>query len=225
MARLQFRMFCDRLVTTRDKLIERERPAICLFHIMWKGTEMSQQDSHEMAPARQSAAALAQEAEERDLNPAQVAELRPFAKLIYRLRNIAVMEEDGAFEIAAAVIDEIALADSIEAVFAANEKGPEGADEYLERTVGAYGVKFWKSAEKFRKGTLGYYVAISAVDFEGNEHMVTVGASNVVASVFRLMELGAINGDPDSPCWIKIHGRETANGTLYILQAGENPPF
>jgi hypothetical protein len=39
------------------------------------------------------------------------------------------------------------------------------------------------------------------------------------------MELGAINGEIDTPCWVKIHGRETPNGTLYILQAGDNPPF
>ena len=181
--------------------------------------------SSEMVPARVSAAALAREAEERELTPEQVAELRPFAQLIYRMRQIAIVDEDGAFEIAAAVIDEIALADSVEDVFAANEKGPEGAEENLETSFGAYDAKFWRSAEKFRKGTLGYYVAISSVDYDGNERMLTVGASNVVASILRLVELGAVNGDKGNPCWIKIHGRETANGTLYILQAGDHPPF
>jgi len=188
---------------------------------MWKGTEMSQ----EMTPAQQSAAALAREAEDRDLTPAQVAELRPFAQLIHRLQMVAVVDEDGAFEIAATVIDEIALADSIEGVFLANEKGPEGAEDYLERTLGFFDARFWRSAEKYRKGTLGYYAAIKTVDFEGNERLITVGASNVVASAFRLVELGAINGDVETPLWAKIHGRETANGTLYILQAGEKPPF
>src|SRR5215831_1718008 len=157
------------------------------FHVMWKGTAMS----NEMAPAALSAAALAREAEERDLTPAQVAELRPFAQLIHKLRMIAVVDEEAAFEIAAAVIDEIALADSIEGVFLANEKGPSGAEEFLENSLGMYGVQFWRSAEKFRRGTLGYYAAIRYVKFGGETDILTVGASNVVASVFRLMELGA----------------------------------
>jgi hypothetical protein len=181
--------------------------------------------SQEMTPVGASAAALAREAEERDLTAAEVAELRPFAQIIYGLRQIAVVDEDAAFEIAASVIDEIALADSIEAVFAANEKGPKDAEDFLEASIGVYSVRFWRSAEKFRKGTLGYYAVLYYVDFNGKTDMISVGAPNIVASLYRLHELGAITGDVERPMWAKIHGRDTPNGTLYVLAAGEPPPF
>lgn len=220
------------MVVLSDQGMTRERGTDLVTPVIPRHVEGAAM-SQEMAPINLSAAALAREAEERELNPAQVAELRPFAQLIYKLRNVAVVDDEAAFEIAASVIDEIALADSIEAVFAANEKGPSGAEEYLENSIGAYGVQFWRSAEKFRKGTLGYYAAIRYVKFGGEKDILTVGASNVVASMFRLMELGAADaqsvsggfeGDPDNPLWIKIHGRETPNGTLYVLQAGDAPP-
>lgn len=188
---------------------------------MWKGTEMSSG----MVPANTSAAALAREAEERELTDAELAELRPFARIIHGLREIAVVDEDAAFEIAASVIDEIALADSIEAVFAANEKGPKDAEDFLETGLGVFNIKFWRSAEKYRKGTLGYYVVMDYVDYSGKMDMISVGASNIVASLYRLAELGAITGDKENPLWVKIHGRETPNGTLYVLAQGEPPPF
>lgn len=178
-----------------------------------------------MVPAGPSAAALAREAEERELTDAEVAELRPFAQIIYGLRKIAVVDEDAAFEIAAMVIDEIALADSIEAVFAANEKGPKDAEDFLEVSLGVLNVRFWRSAEKFRKGTLGYYAVIDYVDFNGKTDQISVGAANIVASMYRMLELGAITGDVKTPLWVKIHGRDTANGTLYVLNQGEPPPF
>jgi hypothetical protein len=181
--------------------------------------------STEIVSARQAAQAVEAEAAERDLTPAEIAELRPFAQIIYGLRKVAVVDEDAAFEIAAAVIDEIALADSIEAVFAANEKGPKDAEDYLEASLGVFNVKFWRSAEKFRKGTLGYYVVLDYVNFDGEADMISVGASNVVASLFRFMQLGAITGDKTNPFWVKIHGRETPNGTLYTVQQGDHPPF
>jgi hypothetical protein len=181
--------------------------------------------SSEIVSARVSAAAVESEAAERQLTKAEIAELRPFARIIYGLRQIAIVDEDAAFEIAAAVLDEIALADSIEAVFAANEKGPKDAENLLETGLGVFNVKFWRSAEKFRKGTLGYYVVMDYVDYNGQVDMISVGASNVVGSMFRLAELGAITGDKASPLWVKIHGRETPNGTLYTLMAGEPPPF
>jgi hypothetical protein len=176
-------------------------------------------------PITASAAALAREAEERELTDAEIAELRPFAQIIAKLRKIAVVDEEAAFEIAAAVIDEIALADSIEAVFAANEKGPKDAENFLEQSLGVTSVRFWRSAEKYRKGTLGYYAVMEYVDFNGEKDMISVGAANIVASLFRLWELGAITGDAQNPMWVKIHGRDTPNGTLYVLNQGEPPPF
>lgn len=173
-----------------------------------------------------SALVLAREAENLgELTPAELAELRPFAQIVYGLKKIAVADENAAFEIAASVIDEIALADSIEAVFAANEKGPLDAEDLLDQSLGVFNIKFWRSAEKFRSGTLGYYVVMDFVDYEGNAAMVSTGAVNVVASLYRFMELGAITGDKQSPFWVKIHGRETPNGTLYLLQQGDHPPF
>jgi hypothetical protein len=181
--------------------------------------------SSAIVSARQAALAVETEAAERELTAAEIAELRPFAQIIYGLRQVAVVDEDAAFEIAAAVIDEIALADSIEAVFLANEKGPKDAEDFLEVSLGVYNVKFWRSAEKFRRGTLGYYVVMDYVDFNKKNDMISVGASNVVASMFRFAQLGAITGDPETPFWVKIHGRETPNGTLYTVMAGDPPPF
>jgi hypothetical protein len=216
-ARLTMYLICDRLVTPGNKLIDREWPASCLFHVMWKGTEMSQQNPDESA--------LATEAAERELTAAEVAELRPYQQLIRKLRDVAEVEENAAFDIAARVIDEIAVADSVEAVFEANQKGPQDAEDYLDRSLGVFNARFWRSAERYRSGTLGYYVVMDYVDFEGGKQLLSVGASNVVASIFRLVELGAINGDPETPCWVKIHGRETPNGTLYVLMGGDKPPF
>jgi hypothetical protein len=175
--------------------------------------------------AREAIAALESEASERELTAAEIAELRPFAQIIYGMRQVAVVDEDAAFEIAATVLDEIALADSVEAVFAANEKGPKDAEDFLEQSLGVFNVKFWRSAEKFRKGTLGYYVVMDYVDFNGETDMISVGATNVVGSMFKFMLLGAITGDKQNPFWVKIHGRDTPNGTLYTVMAGDPPPF
>jgi hypothetical protein len=136
-------------------------------------------------------------------------------------RQIGAMAEASpieAFDIASIVIDQIASASTPEEIFAANESGPADAADYLNQRLGLLDARFSSSAEKYRKGTLGYYVVLDALDPNGEKVTISCGAPNVVASVFRLYQLNLF--EPSRPFWITLRGRETPNGTLYTVHAG-----
>lgn len=198
----------DRLGTPGNKLIARRTaPGEGLFHIMWKGTEMSQDDSA-------------------GTQGGQVAELLPaFRQMADELRQIAALDVGAGFEIAARVINEIAQAETIDDVFAANEGGPQSVEDLLGQPMGVYGVRFWKSAEKFAEGTLGVYVVADYVDASYETQMFATGAPNVVASLRRFEMLNAYAEGKENPLWLTIKGRETGRGTLYTVAKAEQPPF
>jgi hypothetical protein len=123
-----------------------------------------------------------------------------------------------AFDIASVVIDQIANAQTPEEIFAANESGPADMEAYLGTRIQVYDARFSPSAERFRKGTLGFYVVVDAIDQTGEKVTISCGAPNVVASVFRLMQLNMF--EPGKPFPLTIRGRETPNGTLYTVHAG-----
>ena len=149
---------------------------------------------------------------------AEVEEMRPHQQMMRELAGMAELEAGDSFDIAAQVIDSIAEAQTAEEIFAANESGPKSAEDYLGQRIGLLDVRYRKSAERFRQGTLGVFAVLDAVDEGGEKILISVGAPNVVASVRRLQRLGLI--DPGTPFWVKIKGRETENGTLYTLHAG-----
>jgi len=159
-------------------------------------------------------------------------QLRPYQEMVKQLLDVAESDEEAAFEIAAKVIDDIAVATTWEEVFAANEKGPKDAENILGQPIGVFDFRVWKSAEKFRKGTLGVYVVVDYIDAAGNTDMLSVGAANVVASLWRLKQLSphpesgeGITGNKELPLWCMIVGRETLRGTLYTVAGAERPPF
>src|SRR5262252_9564449 len=85
-------------------------------------------------------------------------EMRPWQELQRDLENLAALDSDSSFEIAANVIDQIMAAGSAEEIFAANESGPADVANFLGEPIGILYVRFRKSAERYREGTLGYYV-------------------------------------------------------------------
>jgi hypothetical protein len=136
-------------------------------------------------------------------------------------KGIAGMAETSpieAFEIASVVLDQIANAQTPEEIFAANESGPADVADYLNQRLLVADARYAPSAERFRKGTLGYYVVFDAIDATGEKVTLSCGAPNVVGSVYRLQRLGYIA--PDKPFPVTIRGRDTANGTLYTVHAG-----
>ena len=181
-----------------------------MFHVMWKGTEMSQESAPEQG-GRLAEAIV-------DLLPAYKA-------MAIELRQIAELDTGAGFEIAARVINEIATAETIDDVFAANEGGPQSAEDLLGQPMGVYSVRFWKSAEKFAAGTLGVYVVADYIDHANQPQMFATGAPNVVASLRRFEMLNAYQDGKENPLWLTIKGRETGRGTLYTVAKADRPPF
>ena len=149
---------------------------------------------------------------------AEVAE-RPFEKLMDALRLRAQADgANGNFEIAANVIDKIAQATSPEDIFAANAAGPADMADYLHKNLNITDITVYKSAEKFSAGGMGTYVVMEGfMDGTGEAFLLSTGAPNVVASVFRAQTAGFLSAEKPFRC--QILGRETANGTLYTVGA------
>jgi hypothetical protein len=148
---------------------------------------------------------------------AKSSEMRPWEALQSELQAVSASDADNSFEIAAAVIDQIATATSPDQIFAANESGPADVADYLNRPLNVYDARYHPSAERFRDGSLGYYVVFNSLTDEGEDVLLSCGASNVVASLWQLQKIGAF--DPDKPCRLVIRGRETARGTLYTVHS------
>jgi hypothetical protein len=144
---------------------------------------------------------------------------RAWQDLARRIGNVAEANPVEAFDIASIVIDAIANATSADEIFAANDSGPADMSEYLGLTLHLEDARFAPSAEKFRRGTLGYYVVFDATTGGGEKVTISCGAPNVVASIFRFWELRYF-GDGTKSFPVTIRGRETPNGTLYTVHAG-----
>lgn len=146
------------------------------------------------------------------------AEIRAWETMRDQIAGMAEASPIEAFDIASIVIDQIANATTPEEIFAANESGPADMEQYLGQRLGIYEARYSPSAERFRRGTLGYYVVVDAIDLDGEKVTISCGAPNVVASVFRLQQLHLF--EPGRPFFVTIRGRETPNGTLYTVHAG-----
>lgn len=147
----------------------------------------------------------------------EVETLRPYQKLQNQLAaRVGLDATNGSnFDIAAQVIDLIMTAGTEDEIFAANESGPLDITDYLGTPINIWQLTFFRSAEKYRANSLGFYVVMDAFDDTGAEIKLSTGAPNVVSSMKRLEELGLIK--EEKPYRVKITGRETGNGTLYYL--------
>lgn len=150
--------------------------------------------------------------------PAKQDETRAWMELQDGISRMAEASPIEAFDIASVVLDQIANAQTPEEIFAANESGPGDVSEYLGQTLQVLDPRYSPSAEKFRKGTLGFYVVFDAVTPSGERVTLSCGAPNVVGSIYRLQRLGMFDDGKTFPLMLK--GRETPNGTLYTVHAG-----
>lgn len=150
--------------------------------------------------------------------PAKNEEARPYLALMKELWDVAETEEGftDSFDIASMVIDNILSATTFDEIVEANESGSlDKAEKYLNKPINITTISFRKSAEKFRKGTLGVYAVIDGHTDDGEVITFGVGAPNVVASLRKCQTLGLISEAKPLRCSIK--SRETANGELYTL--------
>jgi hypothetical protein len=147
-------------------------------------------------------------------------EIRPYMELARKLVNIAKLTQaDAGIEISQAVVDRIALAMSPEEIFAANESGPGDMDEYLSMPIELFEEPRVSIADpKYRRGTLGVYLTMKFHTQDKEEHLVTVGAVNVVASWWRLWELEMF-GTGGKTFWNEVRSQPTPNGNLYTVHA------
>lgn len=139
---------------------------------------------------------------------------RPFAKLRDEIAGVAKLEsEQGrSFDIAAQVIDGIAVAADAEAVFDANEAGPKDIREYVGQPMTLMQVDYFKSSEQYAGSGLGTYVVVRVLFDNGDEEMFSTGAPNLVASFRQFERLGRIGGD--NPIRLKITSKTTSAGEL-----------
>ena len=154
-------------------------------------------------------------AEKNDANVSK--QERPFEGLMRELHSRAKLE-GSAFEIASQVIDAIAQADSVEAIFEANESGPTSLkeNEHLHKVnLNITDARYHKSAEKFAANNLGVFVTFDAYLDSGDEVMVSTGAPNVVASLYRAQREGWLSTDKPLRC--RIVPKDSANGVLLTV--------
>lgn len=147
------------------------------------------------------------------------AELEHYQKLGAELWELAEMDSGESNEIARAVTNEIAQAETLEAIFAANDSGPMNVQEedIIDAPIWVYDIRYWRSAEKYRKNNLGVYVVLD-VFFDGGEPFkVTTGAPNVVASIRQMQRLGLINPATSKMVHLVFRSRETGNGHLITV--------
>lgn len=151
-------------------------------------------------------------------------ETRPYQSMIQRIQSQAAMEAgiggDNAalaFELATKAIDRIAEADTLDALFDANESGSlAGVEQAADMgPLTLLEIEFRKSRDEYIKGGVGVYAYVKSVTDRGEEFEWNTGAPNVVTSLYRIQELGLLN-KPEKPR-IKIKGRQATNGVLYTV--------
>lgn len=148
-------------------------------------------------------------------------DLRPFEKMRDSLQSQAELEgtialtDDEVFELGAAALDKIAVADDLDSIFDANQAASlPDVEAYLGRAQTLLEIAFNKSREQFKKGSLGVYAYVKAVLDDGEEVEYSCGAPNVVGSLYRIQELGLLSASVKPR--IVISGKTTLSGnTLY----------
>lgn len=147
----------------------------------------------------------------------EVLEPRPSETLMRDLHAQMELEStlgggaDVAMQLAMEAIDRIASATTLDEIFAANAASSLPSTELVDgKPITLLEVSFLKPREEFRKGGVGSYAYVKAVDDMGEAVEFTTGAPNVVVSLFKIQKVGLMG-----KARIVIKGRSTTNGTLY----------
>lgn len=147
---------------------------------------------------------------------------RPFEKLRDAARaqadlNKSIVDPNVGIELQAAAIDAIAEADTLDAIFDANKTQtlPAAKDAAEKGPLTIYELEFRTSSEQYAKSGLGVFAYVMSFTDGGDQFEWSTGAPNVVASLYRMQELGLFN-KPEKPR-VRIVGKATGNGTMYSL--------
>lgn len=145
---------------------------------------------------------------------------RPYQGLISRLSNQVAIEAtigDGrGFELAAKAMDKIAEADTLDGIFEANSAASlPSMEDFLGQPFTIEELSFNQSADEYKRGGVGAYAYVKAMLDNAEFVEFTVGAPNVVSSLFRIQEIGLLSKTPKPRVVVK--GKKTGNGTLYQL--------
>lgn len=152
-------------------------------------------------------------------NGGEIAELRPYERMVKQLQGIAKLEsENGSgFEIAANVVDKMLSAESIDDILAAGQDGPLKAENMEHKPFLVRELSIHKSAEQFAEGGFGVYYVVTCNDAISLEEKVfSVGATNVVAALFAMDQKGVFESD-ENPMLV-IRSRPTPGGKLFYLE-------
>lgn len=159
-------------------------------------------------------------------NGAEIAEPRPYERMVKQLQNIAKMEsENGSgFDIAANVIDKMLTIELdgdnfdsfIDGVLGAGADGPMKAEDMEHKPFQVREIQWFKSAEAFTAGGFGTYAVVKATNpVTFDEIIFSVGATNVVGTLFAFDQRGVFESDKN-PILV-IRSRPTPNGKLFYL--------
>lgn len=145
---------------------------------------------------------------------------RPYEKLVVEIRDRAMLDTtsgDG-FDMAADAIDRIFTADSLEAIFDANEKTSTSLKDspLLGVPLAVWDVQYRKSSEKFTGNGLGVFAIISTYDDSGEPRVLTTGAPNVVASLYTIQT--RLKGcSEENPTRLIFKAIDSTNGDLLTV--------
>ena len=150
----------------------------------------------------------------------EVAEKRPYEVALQEIDGRATLDGENSFDIAAEVADKIMSADDLDAVMAAAEQGPEDLEEFVGSSFQFIGgsLRWSVAAEQYREGGTGYYAVFKCRTMNGNDHLVSTGATNVVFQLRKMEKLGVFdNMDQVYETYFTVKSRPTGKGTLYRI--------
>lgn len=156
----------------------------------------------------------------------EIADLRPYERMVKQLQGIAKLDaENGSgFDIAANVIDKMLTVELdgdnfdafIDGVLGAGSDGPLKAEDMEHKPFQVREIQWFKSAEQFTGGGFGTYAVVKATNpVTFDELIFSVGATNVVGTLFAFDQRGVFESDKN-PILV-IRSRPTPNGKLFYL--------
>jgi hypothetical protein len=151
-------------------------------------------------------------------NGGEIEGLRPYQRMTRQMLFIAENESsDNGFEIAANVIDKMLEGQTIDDILSAGSSGPKKGEDMLHKPFVVASLQLFKSAEKFKSGSLGVYYTVTFRDpIKFTEDVFSIGAPNVVAALWAMDQKNVFDGD-DSPTLV-IRSKETGNGNMLYLE-------
>lgn len=148
----------------------------------------------------------------------------PFRQLVSELETVAQLDTAAtdSFEFAAAAVNRIASATTIDELFDAAEKSGEGLPSmgdgnwrHLGDPINVQDIRFRKSDEKYREHGLGTMAIVDYTTDDGEGFVIGVGAPNIVSALRRFQTLGAF-GEGKS-LRLRVRSKSTGNGEMLYL--------